>query len=91
MPFKDPEKRRQFQREYKRKWRKAQEKIHPLEGFRIFICPRFPGLNIGLSSFEGGFIISNRNDVIEQVLRHPEYGRFIFGLAQDLTCLTEDK
>jgi hypothetical protein len=42
MPYADPERRRQFQRLYKRKLRKTQEKINPLRAFRVYVCPRFP-------------------------------------------------
>jgi len=92
MPYADPERRRQFHREYKRRWRKAQEKINPIRGFKVYVCPRFPGLNVGLANFDGGFLITNRPDVQAQVERHPEYGRCIFSVALDLSgSLTEDE
>ena len=92
MPYADPERRRQFQREYKRKRRKTQENINPLRAFRIFICPRFPYLRLGRTSFENGFLITDNTEVQAQVKSHPEFGKIIFPLALDLTCTpTEDE
>ena len=92
MPYADPEKRRQFQREYKRKWRKAQEKINPLRGFKIYICPRFPHLLVGRDQFRDSFLITDSPETQVQVERHPEFGRFIFPIALDLSVtIIEDE
>lgn len=82
MPYKDPEQRRRYNTLYKQQWRKARAKSQQV--VRIFICPRFPSLRVGLAFFDGGFLITSRKDVIDQVLRHPEYMRFIFPVAVDL-------
>lgn len=82
MPYADPERRRQYNTQYKQRWRKAQAINQP--GVRIFICPRFPSLIIGLGCFDGGFLITSKKEVIEQVLRHPEYMQHIFPVAVDL-------
>lgn len=71
MPSKDVERRRQFQREYKRKWRKAQEKINPLRGFKIYVCPRFPHLRVARACFDNGFIITNDPGIQFGIERHP--------------------
>lgn len=81
MPYADPDKRRRYNSLYKSRWRKERAKKIP--GVRIFICPRFPSLNVGLANFDGGFLITSEKDVIDQVLRHPEYMRFIFPVAVD--------
>lgn len=91
MPYKDPEKRRQFQREYKRKWRKDQKKINPLRAFKAYVCPRFPGVSVGLASFVGGFLITDRPAVQRQIERNPEFGVHIFPLALDLTLTTTEE
>ncbi len=94
MPYADPDKRREFHRRYKRKWRALRAKISPLEGFKVYVCPRFPGLGVGLAQFVGGFLITNRPDVQAQVERHPEFGKFIFPLLMDLALApteTEDE
>ena len=85
MPYADPEKRRQFQREYKRKWRKAQERINPLRGFRVYVCPRFPFFRLARVCFDNGFLITSDVAVQSQVEAHHEFGRFIFPIALDLS------
>jgi len=92
MPYADPEKRRDFQRRYKKKWPAKQTKIHPLLGFKIYICPRFPYLRVGREQFRDGFLITDDRAVQAEVERHHEFGRFIFAIALDLTCTpTEDE
>lgn len=92
MPYKDPDRRRQFQREYKRKWRRTQEKINPLRGVKIYICPTFPHLWVGREQFRDAFLITANSETQVQVERHHEFGKFIFPLAMDLTCTpTEDE
>lgn len=86
MPYANPEKRRQFQREYKRKWRKTQEKINPLRAFRVYICPRFPYLWVGRVQFNGGFLITDNPEVQAEVEAHHAFAQFVFPLALDLTC-----
>ena len=86
MPYADPEKRRQFQREYKRAWRERQKKINPLRGFKIYVCPRFPYLRVARDCFYNGFLVTNDPEVQAQVEAHREFGRFIFPLALDLNC-----
>jgi len=90
MPYKDPEKRRQFQREYKPKLRKAQEKINPLRAFRVYICPRFPYLRLGREQFRDGFLITDDPEVQAEVKRHEAFGKFIFPIALDLTYTPTD-
>jgi hypothetical protein len=85
VPYADPEKRRQFQRQYKRKRRKAQEKINPLRGFRVYICPRFPFLWAGKGQFNCGFLITDNPEIQSQVERYSEFARHIFPLALDLS------
>jgi len=89
MPYKDPTVRRNFQRQYKR--RRRAELAHPLRGYRAYVCVRFPNLNVGLASFVGGFLITDRPDVQAQVERHPEYARFIFPLLIDTSCIPTDE
>jgi hypothetical protein len=86
MPYADPEIRRQFQREYKRKWRARQAKIQPLLGFKIYICPRFPYFPLARVRFDNGFLITKEVGIQTEVERHREFGKFIFPLALDLTC-----
>jgi hypothetical protein len=91
MPYADPERRRQFHREYKRRWRKARAKIHPLLGFKIYICPRFPHLWVGRDQFRDSFLITDNREVQAQVEAHREFGKAIFPLAMDLTCTLREE
>ena len=92
MPYADPEKRRQFQREYKRQRRRAQEVVNPLLGFKIYICPRFPFLWMTREQFNGGFLITNNPETQAEVEAHSEFARHIFPLLIDITCTpTEDE
>lgn len=90
MPYADSERRRQFHREYKRKWRKAQGKINPLRAFKIYLCLRLPNLRMPGASFRDSFLITSDPKVQGRVERHREFGRSIFPLALDLTCIPKE-
>lgn len=90
MPYKDVGRRRQFQREYKRKWRKAQEKINPLRAFKIYLCLRVPDLRMPGASFRDAFLITDDPETQARVERHLGFGTFIFPLALDLTCTPKE-
>ena len=85
MPFADPEQRRRYNTRYKQRWRKARAKIHPLLGFKIYVCVRFPQLRVGRDQFRDSFLITDNREVQAQVEGHPDFGKFIFPLALDLT------
>ena len=92
MPYADPEKRREFHRRYKRKWRAKQAKIQPLLMFKIYLCVRFPNLHIAGTSFFNAFLITDDEQVQAQVEAHELFAKDIFSLALDLTCAsTEDE
>jgi len=92
MPLKDVEKRRHFQRQYKRKWRAKQAKIRPLMGFKVFLCLRFPTFHVAGTSFFNGFLITDDPEVQADVVAHELFGKDIFALAIDFTCApTEDE
>jgi len=80
MTYKDPEKRRAYNTAYKRRRR---AKLHP--EVRVFICPKYPFLRLGFASFDSGFLITTEPAVINQVIVHREFMRFIFPLALDLS------
>jgi hypothetical protein len=91
MPYTDVERRRRFQREYKRKCRARQAKIQPLLGFKIYLCMRFPGLHIpGATSFFNGFLITDDPEVQAKVEAHDLFAQHIFPLALDLTCTPKE-
>jgi hypothetical protein len=78
MPYADPEKRRKYNTLYKQRWRKEWATT-----LRIFVCPRFPSLRFGMVQFNWGFLVTNEKNVVDQVLQHPDYWKFIFPLATD--------
>jgi hypothetical protein len=86
MPYADPEKRRQFQREYKRRWRKTQEVINPLLGFKIYVCPRFPFLWVGREQFVGGLLITKNPETQAAVAVHSYFAKYIFPVLVDIDC-----
>jgi hypothetical protein len=77
MPFKDPEKRREYHRQYKRRQREGLS--NPGETVtKCYLCPDIPDLVLQLRAFKNGFYISaNREDqaIIEG---HQYYGWHIF-------------
>jgi hypothetical protein len=92
MPYADVEKRRQFHREYKRKWRAKQVKIQPLHGFKAYLCVRFPTLNVAGTSFFNCFLVTDDPKVQAQVEAHDLFAKHIFPLALDFTSTpTEDE
>jgi hypothetical protein len=91
MPYADPERRRQFQRDYKRKWRENQKKSSYSRGFRVYVCPSFPDFRlIARAHFNNGFLITNDAEVQAQVEAHREFGRRIFALVLDNTCIPKE-
>ena len=86
MPYADPEKRRQFQREYKRKWRKKKEIINPLRGFRVYVCTKFPDLWMRREKFVFGLLVTNNPETQAEVEAHRDFAKLIFPLAIDFTC-----
>ena len=91
MPYANVERRRQFQREYKAKWRKSQEKINPLIGFKIYLCTRFPTLHIAGTSFFNSFLITNNAEIQVQVEGHDLFAKDIFPLAINFAISIEDE
>ena len=89
MPYKDPARRKEFQREYKARWRKKQEIINPLRAFKVYICIQYPFLWVGpvgrQKQFVSGFLVTDDATVIRAVEKHEAFGRFIFPLSIDLT------
>jgi hypothetical protein len=78
MPYKDPEKRRRYNTQYKARRRKERATT-----LRIFVCPRFPSLRLDQVHFQGGFLITNEKEVVDQVMQNSDYMKFIFPLALD--------
>jgi hypothetical protein len=92
MPYADVEKRRRFQRAYKRKWRAKQAKIHPLRAVRLYFCQRFPGLHVsGAGTFCKSFLITHSEEEQRAVETHDLFGEHIFCLALNLDLISDDE
>lgn len=84
MPYKDPMERKNYQREYKRRWRLARE--HPFRKFRVYISPRYPSLRLGPElDFVGGFLVTDKLEAQARIERHPEFMRHVFKIAMDFS------
>ena len=84
MPYKDPKERRNYQREYKRRWRLARE--HPFRKFRVYISPRYPSLRLGPGlDFVGGFLVTDKLEAQARIEGHPEFMRHVFKIAMDFS------
>lgn len=89
MPYKDPERRRQFHREYKKQWRRKQP--NSSGQFKAYICPHNPCLRVGPGLvFENGFLVTNRRDAQAMIEGHAAFGRHIFKIALDFSALPAD-
>ena len=80
MPYKDPETRRRYDREYKRRIRAQQGLVQPgqTRGRKAYICLRYPHLPMSGLSFRDGWFITA--DPLEQatIEQDQAYGQFIF-------------
>ena len=88
MPYADPEKRREFQRRYKRA---SRARANSLKWFRVYVCPRYPDICICGCNFIGGFLVTDSAEVQAAVERSPDFFRFIFPLRLDFSGLTLKK
>jgi hypothetical protein len=66
-------------------------KFTPYWGSKLYICPRFPYLRLAGACFDSGFLITSDVAVQAHVEAHPEFGKFIFPLAMDLTCTPREE
>ena len=81
MPYKDLEKRRVYQREYKRRLRARQRLARrsqtPVR--KAYICLRFPEPRLPGMAFQDGWLVTDDLEVQASIEQHLEYGRHIFG------------
>jgi hypothetical protein len=88
MPYKDPEKRRACSRESKRRSRAQEAKVAPLRTVKVYVCPKFPFLQVAPipgAFFRDGFLITDQVEIQFRTESHVEFGRNIFPLALELT------
>lgn len=79
MPYKDPEARRIYERDYKRRRRMEKTAATPNEPRRkAYICPAFPHFRLPGIVFKNGFFVTADETVQAVIERHPAYGIQVF-------------
>ena len=80
MPYKDPEERRRYDREYKRRLRgqKGLTNSGQTPVRKAYICLRFPQLQLPRMLFHDGWFVSDNPDQQAIIEQHPSYGSEIF-------------
>jgi len=83
LPFKDPERRRAYDRRYKQKRRRAASRSTPRPTeVRAYICHRYPNFRLpGGIQFEGGLLVTADPAVQDAVEQSPEFGQVMFRVA----------
>ena len=96
MPYKDQEKRRTYQCEYKRRQR-AMEKMsnpmcqtlsNPLKACqtmkrKAYLCPKVPNLRLPGIVFKNGFFVTDRAEEQDSIESDPLYGEEVFSWLVD--------
>jgi hypothetical protein len=80
VPYKDLEKRRVYQREYKRRLR-AQQGLTGRGQTRVrkaYICFKFPELEVPRIPFRYGWFVTDNSDAQARIEQEPLYVREIF-------------
>ena len=80
MPYKDPEKRRIFQREYQRRRRAKEGLTNPCRPImsKAYVCFKVPQLRLPGIAFKFGFFVTDQPDVQAIIEGDPLYGKDIF-------------
>uniref|UniRef100_A0A7C5ER33 Uncharacterized protein n=1 Tax=Desulfobacca acetoxidans TaxID=60893 RepID=A0A7C5ER33_9BACT len=83
MPFKDPERRRAYDRRYKQERRRVASLSAPRPTeVRAYICHRHPHFRLpGGVSFHEGILVTADPRVQDAVEQSPEFGQVIFRVA----------
>jgi hypothetical protein len=80
VPYKDPEKRRRYDREYKRRMRAQQGLTNrgQTRGRKAYICLRVPHLRLPGIAFQDGWFVTDKPEEQARIEQNPSYGREIF-------------
>jgi hypothetical protein len=78
--YKDLEKRRLYQRKYKRRLRAQQGLTNRVQtqGRKAYICLRVPHLRLSGIPFQDGWFVTDNLEEQAQIEQNPSYGREIF-------------
>jgi len=80
LPYKDPETRRRYDREYKRRLRAQQGLTEPGQtlGRKAYICLKYPHLRLSGTAFRDGWFITDDPAKQATIEANPAYGQWIF-------------
>jgi hypothetical protein len=83
MPYKDPDRRREYDRLYKRERRQEASRFAPRPTeVRAYVCSRYPNLRLsGAVQFESGLLVTADPAVQDVIEQSQEFGQFVFRLA----------
>ena len=86
MPYKDPEERRRYDREYKRRLRGQMGLTSPDQTpvRKAYICFRFPELALPTIPFRNGWFVTDNPEEQAHIEQNPSYGREIFSWRLEL-------
>jgi hypothetical protein len=82
MPYKDPEKRREYHREYKRRQREGLS-TPGKPGRKCYVCPDIPDLVLMLRAFKNGFYITDDPEAQALIEGHEYYGKHVFSFQME--------
>jgi len=80
VPFKDPETRRRYDREYKRRLRDQRGCIQPdqTRGRKAYICLKVPHLRLPGIAFRDGWFVTDDPEQQARIEQDQAYGKQIF-------------
>ena len=80
MPYKDLEKRRRYDREYKRRLRAQQGLTKPGQTRlrKAYICLKVPHLRLSVIAFRDGWVVTDDPEEQARIEQDPLYGSAIF-------------
>jgi len=83
LPYKDPERRREYDRRYKREKRRVASRSTPgPTEVRAYVCHRYPQFRLpGGVGFHEGLLVTADPRVQDAVEHSPEFGQVIFRVA----------
>jgi hypothetical protein len=85
LPYKDPEKRRIFQRDYQRRRRAKAGLTNPCQTLttKAYVCLKVPQLRLPGIAFKFGFFVTDQPDEQAMIEQDPLYGKDIFSWKLD--------
>jgi hypothetical protein len=84
MPYKDPERKREYQKDYRARLREAKARAQSPPARRVYFCSRYPSLKIGNSiKFVDSFFVTSCPEQQRLIESFEGYGSFICSWPAD--------